>query len=79
MDNAPLFGSQTQKLWSGHFKVHGKFLMADGHAKSLMPANIYQYGPKNHTLFNFWYRNGDTRLSTNGHAVLKDAERRFKW
>ena len=79
MDDAVFFGPQTHKMWFGHFKVHGEFLMADGHVKSLMPANTYQYDPKNHTLFNLWYRNGDTRLSANGVAALKDAERRFKW
>ena len=78
MDSALLFGPQTHKIWFGHFKVHGEFLLADGHTKSLIPANTYQYDPKNHTLFNLWYRNGDTRLSANGVAVLKDAEERFK-
>jgi len=79
IDSAALFGPQTHKIWFGHFKVHGKFLMADGHVKTLIPANTYQYDSKNRTLFNFWYRNGDTRLSANGAAVLKDAERRFRW
>ena len=79
IDNAPLFGPQTHKIWFGHFKVHGEFLMADGHAKSLVPATTYQYDPKNSTLFNFWYRNSETRLSANGAAVLKDAQERFKW
>ena len=77
IDSASLFGPQTHKLWFGHFKVHGEFLLADGHTKSFMPANTYQYDPKNHTLFNFWYRNGDTCLSANGIAALRDAERRF--
>ncbi len=78
MDDAALFGPQTHKIWFGHFKANGEFLKADGHVKTLIPENTYQYDPKNHTLFNLWYRNGDTRLSANGVAVLKDAERRFK-
>lgn len=78
MDDPVLFGPQTHKIWFGHFKAHGEFLKADGHVKSFMPANTYQYDPKNHTLFNFWYRNGDTRLSANGVAILVDAARRFK-
>ena len=78
IDDAVFFGPQTHKIWFGHFKVHGEFLMADGHVKSLMPASTYQCDPKNHTLFNLWYRNGDTRLSANGVAALKDAEQRFK-
>ena len=79
IDDPVLFGPQAHTLWFGHFKTHGKFLMADGHVKSFIPTNTYQYDPKNHTLFNFWYRNGDTRLSANGVEVLKDAGRRFKW
>ncbi len=79
IDSPSFFGPPTHTLWFGHFKVHGELLLADGHTKSLMPANTYQYDPKNHTLFNLWYRNGDTRLSANGVAVLKDAEKRFQW
>jgi prepilin-type processing-associated H-X9-DG protein len=79
IDDPVLFGSQTQKLWAGHFSVHGNFLMADGHVKLYGPSGTYLYDPKNHSLFNFWYRNTDTRLSANGEEVLKVAERHFHW
>lgn len=79
IDDPVLFGPQTQKLWAGHFTVHGSFLMADGHVKSFVPSNTYLYDPKNHSLFNFWYRNTDTRLSANGEAVLKVTAKRFHW
>lgn len=79
IDNAALFGPQANKLWAGHFSVHSDFLMADGHAKSLPPSATYRDDPKNKTLFNFWYRNCETRLSANGVTVLKETTTRFHW
>ena len=79
IDDPLLFGPRTHKLWAGHFTVHGTYLMADGRAKSLVPSDTYLYDPKNHSLFNYWYRNPDTQLSPNGEAVLKETSKQFKW
>lgn len=79
IDDPVLFSPKTQKIWCGHVSVHGNFLMADGHVGLFAPSNTYLYDPKNHSLFNFWYRNTDTRMSPNGEAVLKVTEKRFHW
>jgi len=79
IDDPMNFRPQSHKLWAGHFSVHSSFLFADGHVKSLRPSDTYLYDPKNKTLYNYWYRNTETRLSANGVAVLKDTQKRFHW
>jgi hypothetical protein len=78
LDDPVLFGPQTHKLWAGHFQRLDGLLFADGHTKRLPPNATYLDDPKNKSLFNYWYRNDETRLSANGIAVLKDATLRFR-
>jgi hypothetical protein len=77
IDDPILFGPQTHKLWAGHYRS-GMLLFVDGHTKRLPPDATYLDDPKNKSLFNYWYRNDETRLSANGIAVLKDATIRFR-
>ena len=78
IDNPVLFSPQAHKLWAGHFSVHSNYLLADGHAKLLCPADTALYDPKNHSLFNYWYRSPDTRLSATGEAVLRETAQQFR-
>jgi len=78
IDDPVLFGLNAHKLWAGHFSVHSNFLFADGHVKSLFPDMTALYDSKNHSLFNYWYRSPDTRLSPNGEKVLQETAKEFQ-
>ena len=78
IDDPLSFGPQKKVLWAGHFRRRSSLLFVDGHVKNSSPDLTYLYDPKNKSLFNFWYRNTDTRLSANGVAVLADSAKRFR-
>lgn len=78
IDDPASFGPQMHMLWSGHYRRLGSYLLADGHIKRLIADKTYLYDPKNKSLFNYWYRNDETRLSVNGITVLDDTVKRFQ-
>ena len=84
IDDARLFGPNAKKLWAGHESGDGQqrgrsnYLFVDGHVKALRPLQTHQTDSSGKVLVNLWYQDGKKPLSSDGVAVLKDAQTRFK-
>jgi prepilin-type processing-associated H-X9-DG protein len=72
-DDPVRFAPKLHRVWAGH---NGKanLLMADGHARRVIPAAMAAYpGGDDGKSVNWWYRDGSP-LSQNGVATLKAAD-----